>query len=244
MCRKPSRNTGLLLEAGSCARQRRSGTVRTKTIGIAVGALQVFIDNGDAVSFSIDARVTEADSGSAVERRLSVKQTEFNELHTGCVTAFKTYVVEAEKTSMMLANCTAEPLPLTQRFRVMFQERAENTAHLVYLGMKRLLHNAARLTPLLTEDVAARLRSASVPPCLECLDGECRVLILGRANADHALSQVIFVVMFSMSPRLCRTLTAPPDPSRRIRKSAAASPIRKFSMRTSSRFKGRQGFEK
>jgi integrase len=45
----------------------------------------------------------------------------------------------------MLANCTAEPLPLTQRFRVMFQERAENTAHLVYLGMKRLLHNAAQL---------------------------------------------------------------------------------------------------
>jgi hypothetical protein len=74
-----------------------------------------------------------------------VDQTEFNELHASCVAAFKVYVAEAEKTSTMLANCTAKPLPLTQRFRVMFQERAENTARLIYLGTKRLLHNAARL---------------------------------------------------------------------------------------------------
>jgi hypothetical protein len=74
-----------------------------------------------------------------------VNQTEFSELHASCVTAFKTFVAEAEKTSTMLANCTAEPLPLTQRLRMMFQERAENAAHLVYLGTKRLLHDAARL---------------------------------------------------------------------------------------------------
>jgi hypothetical protein len=74
-----------------------------------------------------------------------VNQAEFDELHASCVTAFKTYAAEAEKTSTMLANCTAEPLPLTQRFKVMFQERAENTAHSVYLAMKHLLHDAARL---------------------------------------------------------------------------------------------------
>jgi hypothetical protein len=74
-----------------------------------------------------------------------VDQTEFNELHASCVAAFKIYIAEAEKTSTMLADCTAEPLPLTQRFRVMFQERANHTAHSVYLATKRLLHKAARL---------------------------------------------------------------------------------------------------
>jgi hypothetical protein len=72
-------------------------------------------------------------------------QTEFNELHASCVTAFKIYIAEAEKTSTMLADCTAEPLPLIKRLKVVFQERAENAAHLIYLGAKRLLHNAARL---------------------------------------------------------------------------------------------------
>jgi hypothetical protein len=74
-----------------------------------------------------------------------VDQPEFNELHASCVTAFKSYVAEAEKTFTLLANCTAEPLPLTRRLSVLFQERAENTAHAIYLGTKRLLHNAARL---------------------------------------------------------------------------------------------------
>ena len=74
-----------------------------------------------------------------------MNQAEFSKLHTNCVTALRTYVAEAERTSAMLAHCTAEPLPLVQRLKVTVQETAEHTAHLVYLADKRLLHEAARL---------------------------------------------------------------------------------------------------
>ena len=59
----------------------------------------------------------------------------------------------------------------------------------------------------------------------------------GRRQSGHHKD-----LRISMSPRLRRTSTATPDMPLRIRKSAEASPNRKFSMRTSSRFKGRQGF--
>ena len=72
-------------------------------------------------------------------------QTEFNELHTSCVTALAAYVDEAEKTARMLAKCTPEPLPLVERVKVTLQETAENSAHLLYLAAKVLLHDAARL---------------------------------------------------------------------------------------------------
>jgi hypothetical protein len=74
-----------------------------------------------------------------------VDQTEFNELHASCVTALDAYVAEAEKTSGMLARCTPEPLPLVERVKVTVQEAAELSAHSIYLGAKRLLHDAARL---------------------------------------------------------------------------------------------------
>jgi hypothetical protein len=74
-----------------------------------------------------------------------VDETEFAKLHATCVTAFKVYIVEAEKTSALLANCTAEPLPLARRLRVMLQENAEFTTYSLYLDTKRLLHDAARL---------------------------------------------------------------------------------------------------
>ena len=70
---------------------------------------------------------------------------EFNELHASCVLALNDYVAEAETTSAMLAKCTPEPLPFTERLKVTVQEAAENSAHLVYLAAKRLLHDAARL---------------------------------------------------------------------------------------------------
>jgi hypothetical protein len=84
-------------------------------------------------------------NGLAVKRWLQVDQAEFNELHTSCVTALAVYVVEAEKTAEMLAKCTPEPLPLVERVKVTVQETAENSAHLLYLAAKRLLHDAARL---------------------------------------------------------------------------------------------------
>jgi hypothetical protein len=74
-----------------------------------------------------------------------VDQAEFNELHASCVSALKTYVAEAETTATMLADCTPGPLPLAQRLKVLFQERAEHTSHSIYLAAKRLLHDAARL---------------------------------------------------------------------------------------------------
>ncbi len=80
-----------------------------------------------------------------LEGRHSVDQKEFNELHADCVSAFKNYATEAEITATMLANCTAEPMPLPDRLKVMVQESIENTAHTLYLGAKRLLHEAARL---------------------------------------------------------------------------------------------------
>lgn len=74
-----------------------------------------------------------------------MNETEFAKLHASCVRAFKGYITEAEKTSALLANCTAGPLPLTKRLKLMFQENAERTTYSLYLDTKRLLHNAARL---------------------------------------------------------------------------------------------------
>ena len=74
-----------------------------------------------------------------------MNETEFANLHASCVTAFKVYVAEAEKTSVLLANCTPGPLPFTKRLRVMFQENTEFTTYSLYLDTKRLLYDAARL---------------------------------------------------------------------------------------------------
>ena len=71
--------------------------------------------------------------------------TEFIDLHTSGSTALRTYFDEAAKTAAMLAKCTAEPLPFTDRMALMSQEILENNAHGDYLGIKRLLHDAARL---------------------------------------------------------------------------------------------------
>ena len=74
-----------------------------------------------------------------------MNETEFAKLHASCVTAFKGYVAEAEKTSVLLADCTAGPLPFTKRLKLMFQENTERTTYSLYLDTKHLLHNAARL---------------------------------------------------------------------------------------------------
>lgn len=80
-----------------------------------------------------------------MERWGSVNQKEFNELHASCVSAFENYAAEAEITATMLADCTAEPMPLPARLKIALQERIENMAHAVYLSAKVLLHEAARL---------------------------------------------------------------------------------------------------
>ena len=74
-----------------------------------------------------------------------MNHTEFLDLHAACVTSMRSYFVEVEKSSAMLAECTAKPLPLKERLRLMSQDVIEHAAHLTYLSAKSLLLNAARL---------------------------------------------------------------------------------------------------
>jgi hypothetical protein len=74
-----------------------------------------------------------------------MNRAKFMELHASCIAALGTYVVEAGKTTQMLAECTEEPLPFTDRFRLMSQGIVEDDAHVAYLGIKSLLYRAARL---------------------------------------------------------------------------------------------------
>jgi hypothetical protein len=70
---------------------------------------------------------------------------EFRQLHASCVIALRAYFVEAEKTTDLLAKCTAEPLSFTDRLGLLSQEITENDAHASYRVAKSLLHGAARL---------------------------------------------------------------------------------------------------
>lgn len=70
---------------------------------------------------------------------------EFVDLHMKGVTAMRSYFDQAEKTTRMLARCTAEPLPFSERLIIASQEIVENSAHADYLSIKRRLHDAARL---------------------------------------------------------------------------------------------------
>ncbi len=69
----------------------------------------------------------------------------FVALHAACVSAMRTYFLEAEKASVLLAGCAPDPLPFGKRMSLIKQEIVEKDAHDIYLGMKRLLHDAARL---------------------------------------------------------------------------------------------------
>jgi hypothetical protein len=74
-----------------------------------------------------------------------MNREEFMEMRANCVTAMRTYFVQVEKTSAMLAECTAKPLIFRERFRLMSQGVIENDAHLAYLGTWSLLLSVARL---------------------------------------------------------------------------------------------------
>jgi len=69
----------------------------------------------------------------------------FRQLHADCVIAMRAYFIEAEKTTDLLAECTADPLSFTDRLGLLSQEIIENDAHASYRGAKSLLHGAARL---------------------------------------------------------------------------------------------------
>jgi hypothetical protein len=74
-----------------------------------------------------------------------VTHTEFMELHAASVALMRSYLAEVEKSSTMLAECTADPLPLIKRLALTSQGVIEHEAHLRYLDAKSLLLNAARL---------------------------------------------------------------------------------------------------
>ena len=74
-----------------------------------------------------------------------MNHNEYLELHANYVAALRAYFVEAEKSSVMLSKCTAEPLSFTERLSLLSQEIVENDAQTNYLGIKRLLHGAALL---------------------------------------------------------------------------------------------------
>jgi hypothetical protein len=74
-----------------------------------------------------------------------VNHTEFIELHVASVALMRSYFAEVEKSSTMLAECTAEPLPLMKRLALTSQGVIEHEAHVRYLDAKSLLLNAARL---------------------------------------------------------------------------------------------------
>ena len=74
-----------------------------------------------------------------------MNNAEFIELHAECVIAMRGYFVESEITTAMLAKCTAEPLPFTDRMSLVSQEIIETNAQTRYVSAKRLLHDAARL---------------------------------------------------------------------------------------------------
>jgi hypothetical protein len=74
-----------------------------------------------------------------------MNHAEFVELHAQCITAMRAYFVEADITTRMLAKCTIEPLPLTERMSLLAQEVIETEAQTKYVSAKRLLHDAARL---------------------------------------------------------------------------------------------------
>jgi hypothetical protein len=65
-----------------------------------------------------------------------INSGEFIGLHANCIAAIRAYIVEAERTSAMLAQCTAEPLSFTERFSLLWQEIIENEARALYVAAK------------------------------------------------------------------------------------------------------------
>lgn len=70
---------------------------------------------------------------------------EFIGLHANCIIAMRANFGEAERTTAMLAKCTAEPLSVTDRLSLLSQEIIEKDSYTRYVSAKLLLHDVARL---------------------------------------------------------------------------------------------------
>jgi len=74
-----------------------------------------------------------------------LEDREFRELHAASETLMRAYFDEVLKSSAMLAECTAEPLPLEKRLTLLSQGIIEHEAHVTYVSSKSVLLDAARL---------------------------------------------------------------------------------------------------
>lgn len=70
-------------------------------------------------------------------------QIEFMDLHANCVSTLGAYVVQAEKSTRMLSECTENPPTDTERITLVSQGIVESDAHLTYLAAKKILYLAA-----------------------------------------------------------------------------------------------------
>ena len=96
--------------------------------------------------FQLSAEWLSICTGSYVQTKAArVNHKQFMDLHANCVASMRSYFVEVEKSSTMLAECTAKPLPLPKRLKLASQGIIEQAAHLTYLSAKSLLLSAAEL---------------------------------------------------------------------------------------------------
>ena len=70
---------------------------------------------------------------------------EFVVLHAASEKLMRSYFVEVEKSSSMIADCTEKPLSLQNRLMLTSQGVIEHEAHVTYMDTKSLLIEAVRL---------------------------------------------------------------------------------------------------
>jgi len=69
---------------------------------------------------------------------------EFRQLHGASEKLMESYFSEVRKSSDLLAECTAEPLPLEKRLKLLSQGIIEHEAHVTYVSAKSVLLDAAQ----------------------------------------------------------------------------------------------------
>jgi hypothetical protein len=74
-----------------------------------------------------------------------MNHTEFVDLHEASEKLMRSYFVEVEKSSAMIADCTEKPLSLQNRLLLTSQGVIEHEAHVTYMDTKSLLLDAVRV---------------------------------------------------------------------------------------------------
>jgi hypothetical protein len=74
-----------------------------------------------------------------------MNHTEFVDLHAASEKLMRSYFVEVEKSSTMIADCTEKPLSLQNRLMLTSQGMIEHEAHVTYMDSKSLLLDAVRV---------------------------------------------------------------------------------------------------